>query len=91
MDVVVKHKVVGVYRSWCRGVIGADVNIASGERKETPILDSHWPSRRGCNNNLGYWELVLEDEIVLGAEECFGYGAVNDATGIGGQRGILLD
>lgn len=90
MDVVVKHKVVGVDGSLGRSVVRIDVDTAAGKRKKAPIFDSDGPSRRGGNNDLGYRELVLEDEIVLRAEESFGYRAVNDATSISCQFGVLL-
>ena len=49
------------------------MDAATGERKKTPVFDYNRSDRRRVDDDLGDWKFVLEDEVVLAAEEHFGY------------------
>ena len=67
------------------------MDTATGEGKKTPVFDHNRSGGRRVDDDLGDREFVLEDEVVLAAEEHFGYVAINDTTGIGCHLGVLRD
>ena len=90
-DIVVQHEVVGVDIRRRRCIGRVDVDTAARKGQKAPVLDSDGPSRCGRNNDFGNGNLVLEDEVVLDAEKLLGHGAVDDAAGVGGPVGVLLE
>lgn len=91
MDIVVQHEVVRVDVGWRRSIGRVDVDAATREGKKTPVLDRDGPRCRGRNDDFRNRNLVLENEIVLHAEQLFGHGAVDDATGVGCPLGVVVD
>ena len=90
-DIVVQHEVVWVDIRRRRCIGRVDMDTAARKGQKAPVLDSNGPSRCGRDNDFGNGNLVLEDEVVLDAEELLGHGAVDDAAGVGGPVGVLLE
>lgn len=67
LDIVVEEEVVGVDRGGGTSVGGVDVDVATGEGKQTPVGDGDGGVGRS-EEDLRNGKLVIEDEAVLDSE-----------------------
>ncbi|KUI55221.1 hypothetical protein VP1G_10751 [Cytospora mali] len=96
LDIVVQHEVVGVDVGVLGRVARGDVDGATREGQESPVLGT--PDTRGdVDEDLSVWDLVLEDQVVLQLEELeqvasLGDVAVGDGDGVSvlGQLGLQV-